>query len=69
MSYIHRIGRTGREGRSGQAVTFFTEQDRTILRNIAQVRDGSLLNSMICFKDSDKRDALFASFKSFQILF
>ena len=37
VSYIHRIGRTGRAGRRGQAVTFFTEQDRTILRTIAQV--------------------------------
>ena len=37
VSYIHRIGRTGRAGKSGQAVTFFTEQDRTILRTIAQV--------------------------------
>ena len=38
MSYIHRIGRTGRAGRRGEAVTFFTEQDRTILRTIAEVR-------------------------------
>merc|ERR1712107_466348 len=38
---IHRIGRTGRAGKSGQAVTFFTEQDRTILRTIAQVMRNS----------------------------
>ena len=37
VSYIHRIGRTGRAGKSGEAVTFFTEQDRTILRTIAEV--------------------------------
>ena len=37
VSYIHRIGRTGRAGRQGRAVTFFTEEDRTILRTIAQV--------------------------------
>ena len=41
VSYIHRIGRTGRAGRRGQAVTFFTEQDRTILRTIAQVSQTS----------------------------
>jgi len=41
VSYIHRIGRTGRAGKSGQAVTFFTEQDRTILRTIAQVMRNS----------------------------
>ena len=38
VSYIHRIGRTGRAGRAGRAVTFFTEQDRTTLRTIAEVR-------------------------------
>ena len=37
VSYIHRIGRTGRAGRAGEAVTFFTEQDRAVLRTIAQV--------------------------------
>ena len=37
VSYIHRIGRTGRAGRQGRAITFFTEEDRTILRTIAQV--------------------------------
>ncbi|KAK2708242.1 probable ATP-dependent RNA helicase DDX52 [Artemia franciscana] len=37
ISYIHRIGRTGRAGRPGRAVTFFTEEDRTNLRSIAQV--------------------------------
>merc|ERR1719411_104385 len=41
VSYIHRIGRTGRAGRRGEAVTFFTEQDRTILRTIAEVMKNS----------------------------
>jgi len=41
VSYIHRIGRTGRAGRNGEAVTFFTEEDRTILRTIAQVMRNS----------------------------
>merc|ERR1712096_574459 len=41
VSYIHRIGRTGRAGREGRAVTFFTEEDRTILRTIAQVMRNS----------------------------
>ena len=36
--YVHRIGRTGRAGRQGRAVTFFTEQDRVVLRTIAEVR-------------------------------
>ena len=37
MSYIHRIGRTGRAGRPGKAITYFTEEDKPLLRSIAQV--------------------------------
>ncbi|CAD5126023.1 DgyrCDS14199 [Dimorphilus gyrociliatus] len=37
LSYIHRIGRTGRAGRTGEAITFFTDSDRTLLRTIATV--------------------------------
>ncbi len=37
VSYIHRIGRTGRAGRSGKAVTFFTDQDKVLLRSIATI--------------------------------
>lgn len=37
ISYIHRIGRTGRAGRKGSAVTFFTEDDKALLRSIANV--------------------------------
>eukprot|EP00069_Balaena_mysticetus_P020540 bmy_02876T0 len=32
VEYIHRIGRTGRAGHKGQAVTFFTEDDKPLLR-------------------------------------
>lgn len=35
--YIHRIGRTGRSNRTGCALTLFTEQDRPLLRNIAEI--------------------------------
>lgn len=35
--FIHRLGRTGRAGRSGLAFTFFTEQDKPLLRAIASV--------------------------------
>nr|XP_023997831.1 probable ATP-dependent RNA helicase DDX52 [Salvelinus alpinus]XP_023997832.1 probable ATP-dependent RNA helicase DDX52 [Salvelinus alpinus] len=37
VEYIHRIGRTGRAGRTGKAVTFFTEDDKPLLRSIANV--------------------------------
>jgi len=37
VSYIHRVGRTGRAGMRGKAVTFFTDQDRPLLRSIANV--------------------------------
>uniref|UniRef100_A0A8C6T804 Probable ATP-dependent RNA helicase DDX52 n=1 Tax=Neogobius melanostomus TaxID=47308 RepID=A0A8C6T804_9GOBI len=37
VEYIHRIGRTGRAGHHGRAVTFFTENDKPLLRSIANV--------------------------------
>ncbi|NWI57418.1 DDX52 helicase, partial [Calyptomena viridis] len=33
VEYIHRIGRTGRAGHRGKAVTFFTEDDKPLLRS------------------------------------
>ncbi|MEQ2250959.1 DEAD (Asp-Glu-Ala-Asp) box polypeptide 52, partial [Ilyodon furcidens] len=32
VEYIHRIGRTGRAGHKGKAITFFTENDKPLLR-------------------------------------
>ncbi|CAM5104600.1 unnamed protein product [Natator depressus] len=37
VEYIHRIGRTGRAGHTGKAVTFFTEDDKPLLRSVANV--------------------------------
>uniref|UniRef100_A0A8C2KFN5 ATP-dependent RNA helicase n=2 Tax=Cyprinus carpio TaxID=7962 RepID=A0A8C2KFN5_CYPCA len=37
VEYIHRIGRTGRAGHKGKAITFFTEDDKPLLRSIATV--------------------------------
>ncbi|KAL8199190.1 UNVERIFIED_CONTAM: DEAD (Asp-Glu-Ala-Asp) box polypeptide 52 [Gekko kuhli] len=37
VEYIHRIGRTGRAGHTGRAITFFTEDDKPLLRSIAGV--------------------------------
>ncbi|OAY84109.1 DEAD-box ATP-dependent RNA helicase 57 [Ananas comosus] len=40
-AYIHRIGRSGRAGRTGEAITFYTEEDKPFLRNIANVMAAS----------------------------
>uniref|UniRef100_A0A4W3ICA9 ATP-dependent RNA helicase n=1 Tax=Callorhinchus milii TaxID=7868 RepID=A0A4W3ICA9_CALMI len=37
IEYIHRIGRTGRAGHRGKSITFFTEDDKPLLRSIANV--------------------------------
>jgi ATP-dependent RNA helicase DDX52/ROK1 len=41
VDYIHRIGRTGRAGRAGTSITFFTEEDRELLRSVANVMRNS----------------------------
>ncbi|KAG6540878.1 hypothetical protein Mapa_017753 [Marchantia paleacea] len=57
-TYIHRIGRTGRAGRRGQAITFHTEKDRTLLRSIANViksSGGEVPNWMINLPRNTKK--------------
>merc|ERR1712142_1196628 len=59
VSYIHRIGRTGRAGRQGQAVTFFTEEDKTLLRNIATIvkrSGGEVPEYMLKMKKASRQD-------------
>ncbi len=41
-SYIHRIGRTGRAERDGEALTFVTQADGAILRDIERVLGASI---------------------------
>ncbi|XP_078448279.1 DEA(D/H)-box RNA helicase family protein isoform X1 [Wolffia australiana] len=50
-SYVHRVGRTARAGREGHAVTFVTDNDRSLLKAIAK-RAGSQLKSRIVAENS-----------------
>lgn len=43
ITYVHRVGRTGRANRKGTAITFFTDQDKPILKDI-----GNLLKTSGC---------------------
>jgi len=32
VNYIHRVGRTGRGGKAGKAMTFFSNEDKALVR-------------------------------------
>lgn len=59
ISYVHRIGRTGRAGRPGKAVTFFTDKDKTLLRNIASIvkaSGGEVPEYMLHLKKANRKE-------------
>lgn len=37
QAYVHRIGRTGRNGKTGKAITFFTKEDKLLVKPIINV--------------------------------
>ncbi|CAD8071366.1 unnamed protein product [Paramecium primaurelia] len=37
ITYVHRVGRTGRAGKQGKAITLFTDEDKSMLRSLANV--------------------------------
>ncbi|XP_022876043.1 DEAD-box ATP-dependent RNA helicase 28 [Olea europaea var. sylvestris] len=53
-SYVHRVGRTARAGREGYAVTFVTDNDRSLLKAIVK-KVGSKLRSRIVAEQSIKK--------------
>ncbi|KAM0032282.1 putative RNA helicase [Helianthus debilis subsp. tardiflorus] len=51
FDYVHRVGRTARAGRAGYAVTFVTDNDRSLLKAIVK-RAGSKLKSRVVAEPS-----------------
>jgi ATP-dependent RNA helicase DDX52/ROK1 len=43
INYIHRVGRTGRADREGKAITFYSDQDKPMLKSL-----GNMLNASGC---------------------
>ncbi|KAL5557859.1 hypothetical protein UlMin_034070 [Ulmus minor] len=46
-SYVHRVGRTARAGRKGYAVTFVTDDDWSLLKQIAKKAGSKMQNRLV----------------------
>lgn len=59
LTYIHRVGRTGRAERDGNAITFYTDEDRNQLRslgNLMKVSGCDVPEWIFELKQADKRE-------------
>lgn len=45
--YVHRIGRTGRAGKEGKAITFVTNQEEHLLKNITDFSGAGVKESQV----------------------
>ena len=57
--YIHRVGRTGRAGKEGSALTFLTNNDRSIWREIQKLINPNFKLEEIFNKKSNKKNKKF----------
>jgi len=46
-TYMHRIGRTARAGRNGRAVTFVTDRDRNLLKQVVKSQKGVSMKTRV----------------------
>ncbi|CAO2833814.1 unnamed protein product [Amaranthus hypochondriacus] len=53
-TYVHRVGRTARAGREGSAVTFVTDNDRSLLKAIAKKAGSQLKNRIVAEQTINK---------------
>jgi ATP-dependent RNA helicase DDX3X len=54
-SYVHRIGRTGRAGKKGIAVSFLSDDDISLLRDLTEVIEGAKQQPPAWFQELQRK--------------